>query len=46
MIGRLIVNGLLNLLRGTVMNLIRTQNFPKILNFYPLIRTRTCAYQG
>ena len=27
-------------------HLVRSQNFPKTYTPYPLIRTRTCAYQG
>ena len=27
-------------------HLVRTQNSPKKTNIYPLVRTRTCAYQG
>ena len=29
-----------------IINLVRTQNFPKTNISYPPIRTRTCAYQG
>ena len=31
--------------RMGVIHLVRTQNFPKTNISYPLIRTRTCAYQ-
>ena len=29
-----------------IINLASAQNFPQTLHFSPLMRTRTCAYQG